>query len=117
MPDEVRYLNGTPPENLHVLFRLEEINDGIEFVWFPIIKSTPCGAWVGVYGEKKFVRLNVAGKKYACHTIEEALESFKRRKQRQIVILTSRLKEAELNLTKATVLGKRLAGDGLCPMK
>lgn len=67
---------------------------------FPVIKETPCGAWISHYGGKKFVNLG-AKKRYACPTEKEAFESFQARKRKQVGILTHRLAEAKaaLNLT------------------
>lgn len=64
---------------------------------YEIAKRTPKGAWVYRYSftsDKKFVNLS-AKKKFACESIEEAKESFLRRKERQIQILSSQLKEAK----------------------
>ena len=64
---------------------------------FPVIKETNCGAWVDIYGRKRFVNLQ-AKKKYACLTVEEALESYHARKKRQIRILKAQLAQAEAAL-------------------
>lgn len=61
---------------------------------YPILSRTCRGAWIDVYGEKKFVNLT-ARKKFACETIEDARESFRQRKRRQIGILSAQLKQAE----------------------
>lgn len=70
---------------------------------FPIIKKTPCGVKIDVYGKQKFVNLG-AQKRYACPTKEEALESFHARKRRQIKLLKHSLAKAEaaLKLTDAS---------------
>lgn len=60
---------------------------------YPVIKNTPKGVWLAVYGDAKFV-LRDARKRYACPTIEEALKSFIARKKKQIAILSSRIEEA-----------------------
>ncbi len=66
---------------------------------YKIIKRTPKGVWIRLYdyycGEipKRFVRLS-ATKKYACESKEEAYESFKARKNRQIAILSEQLQRA-----------------------
>lgn len=73
---------------------------------FEILKRTPKGAWIKLYEfsfdekDKKFVLLT-ARKKFACKTKDEALESFKARKRRQIEILDRRLKKAKLALELA----------------
>lgn len=71
----------------------------IEFDEYEVIKPTPKGAWVRLVlgqflGDKKFI-LRDARKRFACPTKEEALESFLKRKERQINILRAQLKEAE----------------------
>lgn len=75
---------------------------------FEILKRTPKGAWIRRYKfklfgsskNKRFVLLT-ARKKFACPTKDEALESFKARKRRQIEILEHRLKKAKLALELA----------------
>jgi hypothetical protein len=63
-----------------------------------VIGRTRKGAWIDVYGEKKFVNLT-ARKKFACETVEEARESFKQRKRRQIGILSAQLEQAKKYLS------------------
>jgi len=103
------YPFGMPPEGVDVLWRAEArrysyiidaerelygtTNPKLELCWYTVKKRTPCGAWI----DSKFVNLNCA-KRYAVPTEEEALESFKARKKRQIKILSSRLSEAEEEL-------------------
>lgn len=62
----------------------------IELMEIPVIKRTPCGAWIG-YGEydKKFVNLNW-NKRYALPTIEEARQSYIARKKREIALMEGR---------------------------
>lgn len=71
---------------------------------YPIIKDTPCGAWVDDYGRKRWVNLE-ATKKFACRSKDEALASFIARKRRQIEILERQLADARRALKKAEVLG------------
>lgn len=61
---------------------------------FEVIKETPKGIWIRVPGRKRFVNLG-ARKKYACLSKLDALESFKRRKMRQIRILETQLRHAK----------------------
>ena len=61
---------------------------------YPIIKETPKGIWINDWSKKRFVNLN-ARKKFACLTKEDALISFKARKERQIRILESQLRHAK----------------------
>lgn len=69
---------------------------------FQIIKRTPKGAWIDIYGDKKFVNLT-ARKKFACETIDKALESFIARKERQISILESQTRYAKRVLQMAKI--------------
>jgi hypothetical protein len=64
---------------------------------FLLLKTTPRGAWIDVYGLKKFVLLT-ARKRYACPTKEEALASYQARKQRHVEILRAQLLRAEAAL-------------------
>lgn len=89
---------------------------------YPIVKRTPKGVWINLYSHiypvplepswtdgKKFVNLE-ARKKYACLTKEEALESFKARKRKQINILKGQLKDAEQALKIAENGVQKLSG-------
>ena len=65
---------------------------------YRIIKETPRGHWVEIgFSSKRFV-LKDARKRFACSTKEEALESFRARKRRQIGILRHQLRLAEAAL-------------------
>lgn len=64
---------------------------------FPVTKWTKCGAWIDHYGDKKFVLLT-ARKRFACRTVEEALQCFRARKKRQVYILRWKLARAEAAL-------------------
>lgn len=71
----------------------------------PLIKETPKGAWVDYYGKNRWVKMS-AKKRFACPTFEEAIESYKARKNRQISILRSRIKDVEECLFKLQFLRK-----------
>ncbi len=58
---------------------------------FPIVRTTAKGAWIDVYGERRFVLLT-ARKRFACESVEAARESFIARKQAQRRIYTARLR-------------------------
>lgn len=62
---------------------------------YEVLKETPKGVWIQAYGTKKFILQN-ARKKFACPTIEEAIESFIARKKRQIRILSGQLENAKM---------------------
>lgn len=62
----------------------------VELMEIPVIKRTPCGAWVGYCeSDKKFVNLNW-NKRYALPTIEEARNSYRARKKREIALMEGR---------------------------
>ena len=65
---------------------------------YEVERETPCGYWIR--GERKWVPKD-GKKRYAYPTKEEALESFRARKRRQIGILRKQLANAEvfLNMT------------------
>jgi len=69
----------------------------IELSRFRILKRTPKGVWISLYGriwdDKRFVLLT-ANKKYACITKADAMVSFIARKKKQIQILRGQLKQA-----------------------
>ena len=72
---------------------------------FEVVRHTEKGVWLQSPNSwypkpEKFVLLN-AQKMYACPTKEEALVSFKARKEKYIRILKSRLQSAEDALRKA----------------
>jgi len=72
---------------------------------YTILKHTPKGFWITHQvriGDrwKRFV-LSDARRKFAYLTKEEALESFKKRKERQISLLKTKLKHAENALRQA----------------
>lgn len=69
----------------------------LEYHYYPITKRTPKGAWITVNFADKFVLLT--NKRFACETKEEAEESFKQRKLRQIRILNGQLKRAKEDLS------------------
>lgn len=58
---------------------------------YPVLRTTPSGVWLDVYGQERFVKA-AARKRFACPTKEEALVSFQARKQRQLRILESQVR-------------------------
>jgi len=75
----------------------------IELRKLRVLKQTAKGIWIQDWYHKKgkrFVLFN-SRKKYACLTEEEALESFKARKSRQVKILRKQLNCAEVALSIA----------------
>lgn len=76
----------------------------VELMEIPVIKRTPCGAWIGWFeDEKRFVNLN-RNKCYALPTIAEARASFIARKKRQAQIMAARMRHAERALSIAQTM-------------
>jgi hypothetical protein len=71
---------------------------------FTVTRVTPKGKWIDAHGERKFI-LNDARKRYACETLELAVESFKARKRRQIALLAAQLRRAEAELARINAPG------------
>lgn len=75
----------------------------VELRKYRIARVTPCGVWIDTsysFGDPvgdKFILLS-ANKRFACPTLEEAAESFKARKRRQIQILSTQLKRVQTAL-------------------
>lgn len=98
--------------NDNYLYRIEEIYNSYELnkvklqlKKYKIIKRTEKGVWIKLYDIdfcncKKFILLR-AKKKFAYKTKEEALESFKIRKNKQIEILRTRLDKIIIALNLA----------------
>lgn len=66
----------------------------IHFNSYPIIKYTPCGAWITEYGHERFVNLR-GDKQFAYAKKEDALHSLKRRKMRQLSIIEHQVLNAK----------------------
>lgn len=64
----------------------------------PVLRRTPKGAWVEDDMLRERFILLTANKRYACETQEEAIESLKARKRRQVKILTAQLRSAQAAL-------------------
>ena len=69
----------------------------LEVKKFKITKVTAAGIWIDHWDRPKFVLLT-AHKKFACLSLEDAKESFRARKKRQIRILSNQLHRAEYAL-------------------
>jgi hypothetical protein len=103
------------PEEVEVWWRLEDFEEsdipGLALspngVWEPgvpkisllfrafrVIKHTPRGVWLDVYGMKRFV-LKDSLKRYAYPTKAEAAMSYRKRKERQIKLLKAQLHRAQ----------------------
>lgn len=68
----------------------------IYFVKYPVVKRTACGAWVwdGRADRRRFI-LDLATKKFAHPTKDEALRGYKARTKRYIAILRAKLEDAQ----------------------
>jgi hypothetical protein len=92
------------------LYRYEDVQYGILNEWeelagsyikieerkYKVIKKTKCGYWIKLFScfdDKKWVSKN-SKKRFAYPTKQEAMNSFKFRKKRQIEILEDKLKKA-----------------------
>ena len=81
---------------------------------FPVLRHTPKGVWVQAsWREEKFIAHSWR-KKWAHPTVEEAIESFRRRQLRRIEIL-----EAQLNATRIRLdIIKQIHAEGITdPLK
>ena len=72
---------------------------------YPVVKVTPKGVWLNVYGSKRFVRQEVR-KRFACPTEQEAHLSFIARAERRCRILESQLASTR----RGIALSKRALG-------
>jgi hypothetical protein len=77
-----------------------------------ILSRTPRGTWIDVFCRKRFV-LDGARKRYACPTKEEALESYRARKEKQIGILEHQLARARAALNLKADGEREYFGDHL----
>ena len=84
-----------------ILYRFEDFHDTfgvrVHERHFEMIKETPCGYWIRLFhsfNDKKWVS-KTAKKRFAYPSREDAITSFKARKERQIKIL-----EAQLSIAK-----------------
>lgn len=83
-----------------VWYRYEHSGSMVYITSYPVAKHTPKGVWLELYGFRRFV-LRDARKRYACPTPEEALYSFKRRKEAHIRHLNVKLVAAQQALENA----------------
>lgn len=71
----------------------------LEAVFYIVEKRTACGAWIRDHdGERRFVRLNTTGKRYAYNTISDALDGLIARRKRQLQILAGQTARAQEEL-------------------
>ncbi len=89
-----RYQRDTSDESWIELFP-------IELIEFETIKETEKGYWIEVLGKLKFVLKSQTGKRFAYETKEAALENFKARTRRSIIIAKNMANISEEYLKKA----------------
>src|SRR5690606_627484 len=65
---------------------------------FKVLRHTPKGAVISVSGEPRFICKNWT-KQFACPTVEEAIVSYKARKEKQIAIYEARIRDVKEALT------------------
>lgn len=66
----------------------------VQEIVYDLVKETPKGYWIDWWGDKKWVS-KTTKKRWAYPTREEAKTNFIARKNRQIEILTDKLKDAK----------------------
>lgn len=118
---------GRPENGVDVLWRVEALSYSyvidadreeygvtaprLELRWYEVIRRTPRGAWIrcsSLFADTRFVLLTAA-KRFACDTIDEALESFRQRRRVQARILAKRLDTARYELGMVEdVIARRL---------
>jgi hypothetical protein len=82
-----------PPK---VLYRYHNSGDVIYLDTFRIIKETAKGVWINHWGKEKFVLAGDDGKRLGYRTKEAALNSFRKRKARQLRILNAQIQNVQL---------------------
>lgn len=102
-PQEVwyRYVNGRYAPPLDEFERPCGRGEAyLHLLEFAVLRHTPCGVWLssaGEFGLPRFV-LRSSRKRFACPTKEEAVESFRARKAKEIRILRGKIADAEAAL-------------------
>jgi len=97
-------------DNNEVVYRYNDRDNEIRLETFRVLSHTKCGIWIDYYRTRKFINLE-KNKKFACVTFEDALDSFIKRKERQLSILTNQLNTAKNSLKKATIMKQRKVYD------
>ncbi len=72
----------------------------VEHREYEVLKETPKGVWLNIGFSKTFVRRD-AKRQFASPTVEQALEKFLRRKERQLAILRARMRSVEVAISQA----------------
>ena len=80
----------------------------ISYDEYVVLRETPKGVWLSVYGKEKFV-LNGDGRRYAHPTKEAALASYRIRKQRQVQHLARQHDHAKACMGAADKLTPEMA--------
>ena len=74
---------------------------------FPVVKTTPKGAWLDIGEHANRFASRDATKRFACPTLAEAKESFIARKRKQARIYRKKAEEAEAAVRKIELGGAR----------
>lgn len=86
----------------------------VEHREYPVVSVTRRGVWLGIGSGKMFVRRE-AKRQFASPTIEQALEKFIRRKQRQRSILRAQLVGVDKAITLANELESQIFAKASSP--
>jgi hypothetical protein len=90
----------------------------VELRRYPVVRTTPRGVVLDVYGMERFVRA-IAKKRFACPTQAEALASFMARKRSQAAICEARARDARQAIAMAehiaSLTTKALPGQEVTP--
>lgn len=79
----------------------------VELRRFPVLRETRTGVWLQIFpGMNRFTRRDVY-RRFACPTIEEAFESYRARKAKQIRIYQARVESAREALLMAERIVER----------
>lgn len=111
---QVYYPFGQPPDGVEVMWRCDArrysytIDDDvygltdprIELTWWPIKHRTPCGVRLEC-GKLVFTGDHVTRRKWASPTPKQAVESYIAKRKRQISILESQVRRAQVELSLA----------------
>lgn len=92
----------------NILYRIVNAYDMLYLRQYNVIKHNPKSCWVFDYqSNRKRIVYDTAAKRFAYPTIEAAMNSYYKRKRRQVVIIAAQLKIAEESLSLVDTPSKR----------
>lgn len=98
-----------PQDTFGTFYRFENYGSTVMVIEYELIKETPCGYWIlDKAREKNRWVSKTAKKRYAYPTVNQALWSFYKRKEKQISILTGKLETAKIAAKRAAARLKEL---------